>query len=1071
MSTDFRQGSDGADAIQGNQTDDSILGNGGDDTLSGGGATSGASAGTDRVQLLTNSLLETPETGGWHVANAIEGWQSNGNGIEYWAQGHNGITSGDGSGLIELDVHGGSANSLFQDVETYAGDTYELEISARARPGSEGESMEIVWGGEVVATITLDESSQWTTYTVSVPGTGNTERLEIRELESEDNGYGPLIDTISLYADPSSEAAQNQAGETGHDRLEGRTGEDSITGNDGNDLLVGGGAGSEWSLVDGKWVYDASAVNTEADPHMNADGSDDVIFGGVGADVLLGNAGNDFLSGGAGDDRVNGGTGDDTAFGGKGQDILNLQWGNDSAEGGLGADTINAGDGDDTIHGDMAGSNILSNAQGATTMAAHAEGGAWTIAHDEATGLPEMTQSFETEAGQSYSMSLELASNLAGGATSGSVEVLFNDEVVGTFDVTSGVFESVNVEFTGTGGPGELTIRNVPTDEQVANAGPEIDTSGPIYSYDSTLNVGGVDVAVDAFAPGQTNLYQVIDGQLKVFDVETETYTDAGPSTGLRVNAIGFNVEDDMIYGIAKAEGVDAVGNPVSPTDLVAIDASGKAYRIGETPVGDFVGDFDDEGNLYTFQASVNRITKIDVDNLDADGNPAVENYYLPADLFEGRTYDIAYNAEDDSFYAVVAPSQNGQDGKVVKIDLSNFDGTNAPVITEIPISNTLVDGEMVDGMAKGAYGAVFMDGDGNLYAGLNRGDHDLDSSTAAEGGIYQIHMDWDNGSALAEHVASAQSTGSNDGAVDPRSGDPFAEVDQTATVLVREPSVIVDDGGDDKLRGGAGNDEIYGNFGNDTLQGGTGDDTMDGGSGDDFLGGSVGNDMMFGGLGNDRMVDTQGANHMDGGEGNDAMFTGAMNDTLFGGAGSDTFYARAGDDHIDGGDGNDRAYGGTGADSMLGGSGDDTLHAGQGDDVVDGGLGNDFLLGISGDDSLSGGGGVDKLVGGTGSDTLEGGAGNDHLWGGQWSGDGASDTFVHTHGGGRDLIHDFETEHDLIDLSAYGLTYADIQDRMIDHGWAVEINLEGIDKTGAGDSLLIKSVSADDLTESNFII
>ncbi|WP_050529783.1 calcium-binding protein [Pseudaestuariivita atlantica] len=857
----------------------------------------------------------------------------------------------------------------------------------------------------------------------------------------------------------------------GNDRLEGRTGNDNIAGDDGNDLLVGGGAGAEWRLVDGEWHYNAAAVKTKADPHMVADGANDVLFGGIGNDVLLGNAGDDYMSAGDGRDRLIGGTGDDSGFGGRGNDVLNLGRGRDYAEGGLDADVLNGGDDDDVLFGDLAGGNLLSNAPGATSMSAQADASGWSVTHDPDTGLPQMTQSLDTDAGKSYTMSLDLASNLPGGATAGSVEVLFDGQVVGTFDVTSGVFETVNVEFEGTGAPADLTVRNVPTAEEIANSGPEIDMTGPINSYESTLTVNGAEVSVDAFAPGQANLYQVIEGQLHVFDVENDTYIEVGPETGLRVNAIGFNVEDDMIYGIAKANGVDALGNAVSVTDLVAMDANGDVYRIGETPVSDYVGDFDDDGNLWTFDSSVNRITRIDVDNLDADGNPAVVNYPLPADLFAGRTYDIAYNAEENAFYAVVAPSQNGGDGKVVKIDVTKFDGSSEPVITELPISSSLVDGTMHDGMVKGAYGAVFLDGDGNLYAGLNRGDHDFDSSTDVQGAIFQVHMDWDNGSAMAEQLAEAPATRSNDGAVDPRSVDPFAEVDQTATVLVRDPNVIVAEGGDDSLRGGSGDDALHGGFGADVLHGGTGDDALHGDEGNDRMFGNSGNDSFDGGAGDDRIHDLSGTNLMRGGDGDDLLSSGNKDDTLFGGEGSDTFYARQGDDEIDGGAGGDRIFAGGGADTATGAAGNDHIDMQGGHDVADGGSGDDFMLGGGGHDAISGGDGADRLVGGIGKDTLEGGAGNDHLWGGDWRGDKSSDTFVHSQGGGRDMIHDFEAEKDQIDLSAYGLTYEEIQDRMIDHGWAIEIDLEGLDQSEAGDSLLIKSVTLDDLDEANFIV
>ncbi|MEO0359209.1 MAG: calcium-binding protein, partial [Pseudomonadota bacterium] len=415
-------------------------------------------------------------------------------------------------------------------------------------------------------------------------------------------------------------------------------------------------------------------------------------------------------------DLVNAGTGADQAFGGDGSDVLNLEQGNDIGVGGRGADVINAGTGDDLVYGDERSILDGGEATSASSMAQHAEKGSWTVSDTD--GKQQMSQTVSTEPGDTYTVSFEVAANLSGGAASGAVEVLWDGAVVGMVEVDSGVYETHSFDIPAGGADGELTFREVVG----AGNGPEIITDAPIAYYEKSMDVGGQDIDVSAFAPGQAKLYQMISGQLNVFDPTTQSYETVGDPTGLGINAIGFNVEDDMIYGLAKATGIDALGNSVSKTDLVMVDAEGNAYRIGETPVGDYVGDFDDSGNLWTFDSSANRVTKIDVDNLDADGNPAATNYDLPNDLFGGRAYDVAYNAEHDCFFAVESPGSNGGTGAVHKIDISGVEAGEVPSITSIPINGTLYDEGMVNGMAKGAYGAVFMDGDGNLYYGLNKG-------------------------------------------------------------------------------------------------------------------------------------------------------------------------------------------------------------------------------------------------------------------------------------------------------------------------------------------------------------
>lgn len=855
----------------------------------------------------------------------------------------------------------------------------------------------------------------------------------------------------------------------GDDRLEGRSGEDHIEGNSGDDLLVGGGASVEWQLVDGKWVYNAEAVDPSA--IASSEGEDDVIIGGSGDDVLLGNGGDDALYGGAGEDRFNGGWGNDKAYGGSDNDIINLQQGDDYAEGNGGADTINAGQGDDTVYGDNVGDNILRSDASATSFNDLAALDSWESYTDDTTGMTTIVQEIETVEGEPYELTFEVAANLGAGFTSGTIEVLYNGQVVDTVDVTSGVFESHTISFDGTGGPGSISFRNIETSAEADAGAPQYDTSGPIFSYDSTLTTGRGDVDVSAFAPGQANLYQVINDQFKVFDTEAGAYTDVGEPFGFKMNAIGFNVENDLIYGIAKGNGTDSQGNDVSVKDLVAIDAEGNTYRVGETPVGDFVGDFDAEGNLWTFQNGLNRFTKIDVENLDADGNPTVQNFYPPSDMFKAKTYDVAYNASESAFYAVESPGKNGQSGYVHKIDMSEFDGTNEPVITTVEISGTLVDGEMMSGMSKGAYGAVFLDGDGNLYAGLNKGDHDLDGSTDASGAVFKYDLNFETGHGYAEMLSESENTGSNDGAADPRAADPFAVQDTDNTVLLKTPELVNVAGGDDRLRGGSGDDEMHGGGGDDVLYGHEDNDTLYGDSGDDRMFGGSGADEMDGGTGDDHMVGGADDDLVSGGFGNDRIKGDGGADKLDGGDGKDTLWGGADNDSMSGGEGNDKLYAGSGDDGLSGGSGSDKLAGGAGNDWLDGGSGKDLLSGGADSDILSGGAGTDKLVGGTGEDRLEGGAGTDHLWGGNWTGDGETDTFVYSKGGGKDIIHDFETDHDQIDLSAYGLSYEDVQDRMIDRGWALEINLEGIDKSGAGDKILLKSIKAEDLDSENFII
>lgn len=742
-------------------------------------------------------------------------------------------------------------------------------------------------------------------------------------------------------------------------------------------------------------------------------------------------------------------------------DLIDGTTENDLVTGLAGDDEIDGQAGGDLIYGDYADDNLLDGTDDASTFDDYASTGAWQVTA-LADGHQQMTQDIKTEIGGVYSLSLSLAANFAAGRANAAVEVLVDGNVVETFSTQSGAFGEHMVQFTALDTTAEITLRSIDGETD----GPTIDTSGPAFHYTTTMEIGGEMVDVAAFAEGQSNLYQVLNGTLHVYDVETQTYTQAGADGTVNVNALGYNTENDLLYSIAVNNGVDSRGVQVNRNDLVMLDAEGNSYRIGETPYRSWTGDFDDQGNLWTFQSSMDYIAVVDVDQMDAHGNPVTEVYRLPSNLVNARIYDVAFDAATQCFYGVARPRSEGADTILLVIDISS--GT--PDFNTIPVVGTVVNGEMLDGAPAMTFGAAIMDADGNLFVGGNSGDHDMDDSTASSGGIYQVIIDPDTGAARLHLVADAPRSYSNDGAADPTAESPFGPVDLTSSLLVRDIELVATTEGDlsydDRLAGGAGDDTLDGGIGVDTLVGGSGgdllegdsgndtldggagdggaspitsiydddgarydqfgnlldpdDDMLFGGAGDDLLSGSAGHDTIDGGVGDDVLSGGSGNDALDGGDGGDRLSGGAQNDLLLGGDGADTLNGGSGNDTLDGGtsadqlsggSGNDALNGGLGNDDLSGGSGSDVLHGGFGDDTLNGGSGEDILNGDHGQDILSGGGGNDGLDGGAHADTLTGGSGNDALAGG----DGRDQL---NGGSGNDALHG-DAGNDLLNGSA----------------------------------------------------
>ncbi len=103
-------------------------------------------------------------------------------------------------------------------------------------------------------------------------------------------------------------------------------------------------------------------------------------------------------------------------------------------------------------------------------------------------------------------------------------------------------------------------------------------------------------------------------------------------------------------------------------------------------------------------------------------------------------------------------------------------------------------------------------------------------------------------------------------------------------------------------------------------------------------------------------------------------------------------------------------------------------------------------------------------------SQTLIGSENDDHVWEGAFAADDSLDVFIKQTGTGTDYIHDFEVEADVVDLSAYNISFLDLQGAMQDVGWATQIELTGFSGQ-VDDRIYLKNVEPDQLDESNFTL
>jgi hypothetical protein len=100
-----------------------------------------------------------------------------------------------GTYKAELDVDRNSVNMLTQTVTTVQGETYTLSLDAYARKTGSSD-FELIVDGQTLLTIT--PAKDWVKYGIEFIGTGGEQSISIREIATQDNGSGTVIDNVSV---------------------------------------------------------------------------------------------------------------------------------------------------------------------------------------------------------------------------------------------------------------------------------------------------------------------------------------------------------------------------------------------------------------------------------------------------------------------------------------------------------------------------------------------------------------------------------------------------------------------------------------------------------------------------------------------------------------------------------------------------------------------------------------------------------------------------------------------------------------------------------------------------------
>ena len=145
-------------------------------------------------ELIQNGSFEdfsiTKDKGKWKFVQ-FDNWTGAG---EVWNH-QLGHVATNGTYKAELDVGRNSVNTLRQTLTTVQGETYTFSLDAYARKTASSD-FELLVDGEVLLTVT--PAGYWEKYGIEFTGTGEEQTIAIREIADQDNGFGTVIDNVSV---------------------------------------------------------------------------------------------------------------------------------------------------------------------------------------------------------------------------------------------------------------------------------------------------------------------------------------------------------------------------------------------------------------------------------------------------------------------------------------------------------------------------------------------------------------------------------------------------------------------------------------------------------------------------------------------------------------------------------------------------------------------------------------------------------------------------------------------------------------------------------------------------------
>lgn len=858
---DLIYGGSGADNLYGDAQDDELYANTGDDSVYGG-------LGDDSIQGNEGSDFLTGGLGNDNVVGGTTKAGADDTGDRIYGDEGVDVLIGDNA-KPDQPTPGDPAPSYPDDLA----DTSVTPTAGGADTIFGGDGDDLAYGG-------LDNDS--------IYGGGGADYLEGNNATDTIYGEGQADDIIG----GSSEEASTGVGRPdANDFLHGGAQDDVIAGDNAQLAKVGADLGS--ALTRGRGLTSertitlldlglGTAPGRFGGDTINGDSETDVILGERGDDTIHGDGGDDYIEGGQDSDTIDGDAGSDDIVGGE---FTPFSGSGAATVGQLDAgDTIRGGDDSDAVLGDngsllrdpAATMSDLTKGRGITERAIqlydlgdtptadtsgadfiHGNAGVDVVlaqsgtdrvladgASDYAEGGPDADW-IEGGDGSDDLVGGSSAINAGSGAAAqgqpDAADVIWGQ---GGDDVETGD----NAIVTRVAPFNDLTFRigvGSLIEERRAMQLLDLDNGGILTEPDA-IRFGGDQLS----GQGDTDVLLGQDGPDKISGGSSDDYAEGqGGSDTIfgdqSLHSAGIDPPAVAWPGTASAS-YDADGGADGQDDLIGGKSQQGFRDAGDEIHGNGVSDYilgDNGTSVRDIQSGTTTISPTDT---------------VPSGSLADRIYAVRYPATPPAGAAKVRhrdPAQSAPTTRYCTTDQVTCEVTGA-------FGNDLIYGDGGDDFLYG------QDGDDTAYGGSEDddifgelgndrlfGDAGDDSILGDRGGVRDVYQDGTNHFFMSvTQVPKVEFDGFNAGDVI-RVTDLLHDVDGDAFVggstSAAMPHPGLNEGGDDRIRGGTGHDTIHAGFGDDLANGDSGGDWVFGGDGADVMWGGKGCDESLGTLGN----------------------------------------------------------------------------------------------------------------------------------------------------------------------------------------------------------------------------